>query len=256
VATLSRVVFPHPADATQILAFEHKATVHPGDGHPKVSVQVQPFGGAVRILNQEQLLERIGPFNFDSERSRADRDFRLFINPSDWRKVKDICQKECELKDCTILEVDPSRELMEEIYDALGIHLNGNEYTVKWIKMAVEKNPSPTLNVRAPGHPTFRIYLIYQAYVKDHELCRQMLESSELQTAVDLKAEALADAYEGGRGRANAIWIAPWDSILTYYLGLAPEERTSSVSFSGVRLSGNVPVVLEGISTPDTNFLP
>src|SRR6266511_357288 len=76
VATYNRVVFPHPEDGTLMLALERQAKVM-NDG--SVSVRAQPFGGGVHILNPTRLQEIIGNIQFDSERSKHERDFRILI---------------------------------------------------------------------------------------------------------------------------------------------------------------------------------
>jgi hypothetical protein len=57
---------------------ERKATLR----EDKVEVKSQPFGGAIRILDLDTIHDMIGDFHFDSERSRTEQDFRLFIRPS------------------------------------------------------------------------------------------------------------------------------------------------------------------------------
>ena len=46
VATLDRVIFPHPQDGKPMLALERKGTVE-GDYRDKARVRAQPFGGGV-----------------------------------------------------------------------------------------------------------------------------------------------------------------------------------------------------------------
>ena len=43
----------------------------------RVRVNAQPFGGPDHINDLTPLLERTGGFHFDSERSRAEQDFRI-----------------------------------------------------------------------------------------------------------------------------------------------------------------------------------
>src|SRR5689334_22995355 len=91
VATLSRVLFEHPGHGDVMLALERKATAHESENGPVVKVKSQPFGGAVRILDLRGLRDLIGDFHFDSERSRSEQDFRIFIRPADWSTVREFC---------------------------------------------------------------------------------------------------------------------------------------------------------------------
>src|SRR5918999_609182 len=79
VATLVRVVFEHPTDGDLMLALERKATLLKTESGHAVEVITQPFGGAIRIRDLKMLRELIGDFHFDSEESRSEKDFRIFI---------------------------------------------------------------------------------------------------------------------------------------------------------------------------------
>src|SRR4026207_472329 len=87
VATLVRVVFKHPLNGEWMLTLERKATLQ----NDKVEIKSQPFGGAIRILDVNALHDLIGGFHFDSERSRSEQDFRLFIRPSSWSMLRESC---------------------------------------------------------------------------------------------------------------------------------------------------------------------
>src|ERR1700690_705437 len=84
VATLVRVLFRNPRDGDLMLALERKATLHKAENERIVEVKCQPFGGAIRILDLKRIQGLIGDFHFDSERSRSEQDFRIFIGPSEW----------------------------------------------------------------------------------------------------------------------------------------------------------------------------
>jgi hypothetical protein len=88
VATLDRVIFKRPADGTLMLALERKATLIGDTDKRSVYVRAQPFGGAVRILSLDALREVVDAFKFDSNRSEAEQDFRLLIQPVAWEAVK------------------------------------------------------------------------------------------------------------------------------------------------------------------------
>src|SRR5512133_1977266 len=128
VATLNRVVFPHPQDGKLILALERIATVL---GGKSVGVRAQPFGGAIRILNPTPLKEIIGEIQFDSERSKYEQDFRILIPSSKWEHVKQYCLRHLEDQDDPELESLPHRELMEEFIETMHMSLNRDQYTVQ-----------------------------------------------------------------------------------------------------------------------------
>jgi len=247
VSTLSRVVFSHPRDWIPMLALEHKATLVSVGTDPNVDVKAQPFGGAIQILNIESLLSLVGSFNFDSERSRSERDFRIYMNPSNWGKVRDFCLKNMAEGGGRELELDPTRELVEEFDDTLGIQLKPEQYIVDPYNIVVENEPAPTSNVRASGAPTARIYRVYEVRILDRDLCRAMISNSEAHPGQVLRAEALDDAHKGGLGRANAVLVAAEEEIRAAFLNVPPERRGEVLPFAGTLLEGNVPAVLEGV---------
>jgi hypothetical protein len=246
VATLTRVVFPHPEDKTPMLALEHKATVD----YPQVVVKVQPFGGAIRILDINKFLTHVGSFNFDSERSRVEKDFRIFVWPSAWHKVREFCLRHIRQETNSALESDPSRELHEEFEDTLEIQLKPEQYTLKFVRVIVENEPAPTANVHAAGTPTVRIYRIDEVHINDPNLCQMMIENSQAHTSQSLEKLALEDAQQGGRGLANAMFVAPLTQIRDTFLAVPREQRGRPVYFEGTMLEGNMAAVLNGVPVP------
>jgi hypothetical protein len=255
VATLSRVIFPRPEDGVSMLALEHKATVIPGDGELQVVVKAQPFGGAVRILDFDRFLSHVGSFNFDSQRSRSEQDFRVYIQPSNWEAVREYCLRNLGLEDGSDLECDPCRELVEEFNDTLGIQLQPHQYTIAPVSIVVENDPAPTTNLRASGNPTARIYRIDEVQIHDPNLARKMMSNSEAHPSQVLQRLALADAQKGGPGRANAMLVAPMGEIRTAYLGIPPQRRGVQLTFKESLMAGNVAAVLEGIFVPKYRYV-
>jgi hypothetical protein len=250
VATLSRVVFSCPEDGIRLLALEHKATWERGDGESRVVVVAQPFGGAIRILNLEGFLAHAGRFNFDSERSRAEQDFRVYIQPSKWEAVREYCMHNLSLEDSPELESDPSRELQEEFDDTLGIQLEPDQYSVEPVKIAVENGPVPTANLRAPGQLTARIYRVYEVRIHDPSLWQMMMENNETHPEPVLRRQVLEEAQRSGRGRANAMFVAPIRELSEAYLRIPPEMRGERLPFKNSLLAGNVAAVLDDIFVP------
>lgn len=250
VATLSRVIFPSPEAGQPRLALEYKATVLPSSGAEQVMVKAQPFGGAVRILNDTRLKTVAGKFHFDSQRSRSEADLRIFIRPSVWEGVRDFCLHAFGQENDAELESNPTRELIEEFEDTLGIVLRPSQYEIKPVGSVLENEPVPTWNVHASSYPTVRIYRIFETRVLDPDLCRAMEDNSQAFPSNVLRRLALENLHRGKRGRANAMLVASMQSILYAYQALPAEMRGKPVPFEDTLLDGNVPAILEGLSVP------
>ena len=107
VATLVRVLFENPGDGELTLALERKATLLKDESRRTVEVMAQPFGGAIRLLEPKALRVLIDDFHFDSEESRSEQDFRIFIRPSDWSVVREFCIQHFSRVDDPVLESEP-----------------------------------------------------------------------------------------------------------------------------------------------------
>ena len=84
-----------------------------------MEVKSQPFGGATRILDLNAIYNLIGEIHFDSESSRAEQDFPLFLQTSSWSVLREFCIQHLSRVADPILETNPTRELAEEFDDAL-----------------------------------------------------------------------------------------------------------------------------------------
>jgi hypothetical protein len=250
VATLTRVLFSSPDDGGEMLALEHKATLVTGNGEPKVEMRVQPFGGAVRIANPDHFLNVVGEFNYDSQRSREEQDFRVYISPGSWDAVREFCRDNLLEADHSLLDSDPTRELVEEYQDTLGIDLQPHQYSISPVGMVVENEPAPSGNIRAESSPTVRIYRVDQAQIMDPDLCQVMVRNSMEHPAMVLRRKAENDYENGGKGRANAIFTAPLEEITSLYRKLEPEKRGDILLFGGTVLAGNIAAILDNVPTP------
>jgi len=250
VATLVRVLFENPSDGDLMLALERKATLHTGENGRIIEVKSQPFGGAARIRDLRALQDLIGDIHFDSEQSRSEQDFRVFIRPSDWETVRQFCIQHFSLVDDPILETDPRRELAEEFADTLKINVRPDQYSYQPTATVVQDNPAPTANVHAKGYLTARVYRVFEAYILDSSLAHTMLTNSKSFSSRDLGKLAVEDAQNGGKGRANAILVLPMKFIREVYLAMSPNERNAPVVVEKNRLDETVPAVLEGITQP------
>jgi len=190
----------------------------------------------------------LGDFHFDSERSRSEQDFRIFIRPSDWEKVREFCIQHFSRDNDPILDKDPERELVEEFSDALKINLKPEQYVSKPVGTVVEDEATPTENIHAEGIPTVRVYRIFEATISDSSLVDIMLTNSERVSHQDLSELALQDAQSGGKGRANAILALPLKRISDVYRAVSAKERNAPILFEENKLDETVPAVLEGIT--------
>ncbi len=245
VATLNRVIFPHPQSGAPILALERKATIlNQGQG---VRVRAQPFGGGVHIKNPIPLQELIGDLQFDSERSQHEGDFRLLISPSDWEPVKRFCLQHLKDPDDPDLEALPHRELAEEFVDVLGVRLMPDQYTVQPAGFVIENDPTPTDNVYMRGQLSVRCYRIFEVCLVDENLCTTMLASSERYSDQDAMKLAWEDFRRSGMGRANILLTIPLSLVTDAYRSIPLEKRYTAVKVDDHLLDESVLAVLEDI---------
>jgi hypothetical protein len=250
VATIVRVLFNSNQDQRTMLALERTATLQELDGKKEVVVKAKPFGGGVRLTNPLALKELIGDFNYDSERSRQEMDFRIQVHPASWGKIKEICGSFLKGNEWDILDPSPERELAEEFQDSLRAEITPDQYHLKPKGIIIEDTPVETKNVRATGLPTVRIYYVFEARITDPGLIDSMLDNSHKHSEADLKNTAWADARKGGRGRANAILTISLDDLLDFYFSIPVHQRDKPAIFNKYQLDGNLLALLEGIDNP------
>ena len=82
-------------------------------------------------MDLRALRDVLGDFHFDSERSRAEQDFRIFIRPSAWSSLQEFCLEQISLDNDLILESSPTRELVEEFAETLNIDLRPEDYVYR-----------------------------------------------------------------------------------------------------------------------------
>jgi hypothetical protein len=247
VAALTRVLFEPHSDGEVMLALERKATLHESENGSEVRVKSQPFGGAIRINDLNQLRDLVGEFHFDSQKSQFEQDFRIFVRPSDWPAVREFCMEQFHRADGLYLETDPTRELVEEFVDALKMELKPDQYTYRPVATVVEENPTPTANVHSKGHRTARVYRIFEARIVDHSLAHTMLTNSESHSDQRLSEIALEDAQRGGKGRSNATLALPLKDVIDAYQAISPDERNTPIVLAGHRLDETVAALFEDI---------
>jgi len=247
VATVVKVLFENPGDSELMLALERKATIL---SNGVIITRAQPFGGGIRILNPSPLQEIIGEIQFDSEQSQREQDFRILIPPSKWELVKQYCLHQLENPNDTELESLPHRELVEEFEETLNVDLKVDQYTVHPTGFVIENSPVPTDNIYVMGLPTVRIYRIFEVHIVENALCTIMLRTSERFSNQDLRALALQELQNGGRGFANCILTLPLDLVLESYRGLPPEMRYGKIIIENHELDQSVLAILNDIDVP------
>jgi hypothetical protein len=250
VATLVRVLFKNPEDDELMLVLERRATLRGTEDGGAVRVKSQPFGGAIRIYSLSAMRDLLGDFHFDSERSRTEQDFRIFIRPDTWPSLREFCLEHIRLDDDLILETSPTRELVEEFAETLGIDLRPEQYVCRPVTTVVENRATTTEDMYARGTPTVRIYRIYEASVTDVFLTHVMLKRSAGLSDQSLSELAIADAQSGGKGKAYAVLALPWKRLQGIYRAMLPAERNVPIMFEENRLDSTVAAILEEIAVP------
>jgi hypothetical protein len=231
-----------------MLALERKATLL-NDG--SVWVRAQPFGGGVRILDQNHLQEIIGRMEFDSERSKHEADFRILISPSKWELVKQYALQHLEDQGDTELEAVPHRELVEEFAETLGVSLQPHQYTFRPTGFVLENQPVPTDNANVQRQPTVRLYRTFEVEIVDIALCQTMLSADQLYSDEELGRLAVDDSRNGGRGRANSILILPLNLVLDSYLALPLGVRHQKIEIENHRIDESVLAILPEVDVPE-----
>lgn len=250
VASLISVHFESPDDGRTMLALERTATLRQSPETHDVTVMAKPFGGAVRLTDPTSLMELIGEFRYDSERSRRESDFRLQIRPASWGRVRAVCRDHFLGRRTDILDSSPRRELAEEFADTLAVEVSPDQYRLQAHGMVVENSPRETRSVRAPGRRTVRVYYVFQAWFQELDLVTAMLDNSRFVSDRDLEMRARHEAARGGRGRANAVLVVARDDLEARYLSIPQDRRGEPTRVGSHSLAGNVPVVLDGVDHP------
>ena len=250
VATLVRVLFKNPSDGKLMLALERKATLHETEKGRIVEVKSQPLGGAIRIRDLNLMRSLFSDFHFDSEHSRVEQDFRIFIRPSEWPALREFCLQHISSDDDPILETNPRRELNEELADALKINLKSEQYVCIPVATLVKNEATSTNNFYSKGSPTVRVYRTFEASITDSHLIDVMLKNSENISDQDLCKLAWTDFHNGGNGWANAISILSLKGLTNHHLSVLFKEHNKPFLYEKNLLDDSVSAILEGIPVP------
>jgi len=201
------------------LALERRAT----RVNSAISVQTQPFGGALRILDPAGFRTAAGGYAYDSVLSSEEQDLRILIPPAAWETVREFILSQMQSNQSEMIEANPCRELEEEFLESVGIQLLPEHYSYRPVGISIQDQPLPTKNRRLPGAPTVRIYRIFEVVLHDRGICEATLERGKRFTDDDLRALAELDAARGGKGRANSVLVMPLDEARDAYRAVLPQ---------------------------------
>jgi hypothetical protein len=235
-AVLMHLCFQHPCTGQPMLVLERTASRR-GE---HIEVKAKPIGGGIQILDLSALRARLGDFHFDSQRSHAEADFRIFIPPEKKEDVIDFCLQQFRGARPAILDILPERELVEELHDSLGVHVSMAQFEWRWLKAVVETFAIPSSSPRARDVNTYHIYTIYQVNVLDGHLAEALFANSTIFSDADLRQVARDDLARGGWGRANAVLALPRESLQQAYLHIQPLERSRDQRLFDHTLVGSV----------------
>ncbi len=248
VAAIVAVKFIDPENKNAVLALERTATTQIKDEKPVVIVKAKPFGGGVRLLDPERLKYLIGGFNYDSDRSAHEKDFRILADPGSWKKIKEICKNHLNQTDYSILETGPEREMEEEFEDSLKIKIKPDDYSLLQKGLLFEDLPENTGNIHARSLPTVRVYYLYDAQINNVHIIDSILSNSREYSDNDLAEMALVDYSRGRKGRANGVLALDPDKLKDFFDSVPSFKRNGSLPFEGHQLDGNVIALFEEIS--------
>jgi len=220
----------------------------------RIEVKAKPVGGGIQILDLTAMHARIGSFQFDSQRSRAEADFRIFIPPHQKESVIAFCLDQFRGTRSAVLDILPERELVEELHDSLGVQVSLSQFKMQWLKAVVETEAVPSSSPRARDVKTHHIYTIYQLEVLDSTLAQALLANSEYYTDADLVQRAQTDLSRGGWGRANAVLALPWQILQQSYLHIPSSERGSDQRLLEHTLTGSVRHLLDAPASFDDAY--
>jgi hypothetical protein len=250
-ATLALVCFDHPESGQRLVALERTATTHLSNGI-HIEIIAKPIGGGVQMSNPNLVQERLGKFHFDSQRSHHESDFRIYIAPEKKEQVIRFCLEEFMSPKPQALDSRPERELAEELYDSLKVHVNPNQFELSWLKAVVEPDTKPSSSPRAPGVPSIHIYNIFRTRIIDIDLMHALLESSLKYSDEDMRQQAHHDLKQGGWGRANAVLTLPLSQLEMTYQHIPPFNRDQDVMLNGHSLTSSVRHLLDYPAEFDT----
>jgi hypothetical protein len=207
-ATLARVRLRMPDNKPTFWVFEAKVWAEVKDGKIVQQVaQLQPLGGACQLIEPETLWQLTKGFNFDSDKSRRESDFRLFVRAGQWDLIKEFLEKEFARPADGAVASDIKRELVEEIEEALRYQLRGEFGYLAWpMGTVVQGEAQKTLRSGMVGVETKRVFKIYDVEILDARLVDMLLTGARplAKQMLDVACEK-ALASPDGKGRVTSL---------------------------------------------------
>lgn len=237
VAVLVRLILKDPVHGRALLALEQRVRRPPADAQARPESIAQPFGGAVRILDTGALGAISGNFHFDSESSRREQDFRIFIRPAAWSGLRQFCIHQFRGAAEPVIETDPARELAEELAEVVGINVSAGQYADTPLGIVIEDEPAPTGNIHAAGHSSVHLYRIFEAAILDPEMARVLAAASSGRPLEERR----------GSPPGNGILTIPLEALASAYLLLSPELLSDPIRFEGHLLDETVAAILDDV---------
>jgi hypothetical protein len=253
-AVLMRLCFEHPTTGQSLLVLERTASRRRSVSEDQIEVKAKPVGGGVQIFDLAALQAAVGDFRFDSQRSRSEADFRIFIPPEKMETVIDFCLEQFRDSRSPVLDTLPERELLEELHDSLGGSVSMAQFEMKWLKAVVQTVPIPSSSPRARDVKTHHIYTIHQVKVIDPSLAKALVANSQRFSDEDLAQRAWDDIERGGWGRANAVLALPWAALQQAYENIQPSDRSRDQSLFEHILTGSVRHLLDAPAGFDVTY--
>jgi hypothetical protein len=178
-AVLGRVHLKHPATGEEMLVLERKCSAEIKDnGELKTILNCQPLGGASVLKNPQALAVLIDGFNYDTEKSKKEGDFRIQARPADWPRIRDFCVENFSNPALGAVEVGIQRELQEELQEALSIDVNPAAYKSRNTGIVIQQEAAQSERLGVSGAPTCRVFNVHDVEITDEALIRALLHSS------------------------------------------------------------------------------
>jgi len=241
---LTKTTFRHPETGESMLVLERKGVVEFSPNGSKEKLEAQPLGGASRLNDPNALLKLTGRFNFDSTESAQESDFRVQIRPRDWPRVKEFCVHHFMNPGTNVVEADPTRELSEELSDALGIAVSNDSYAAVNLGVVL-RGGAITDRAGVSGQQTVRAFNVYHVELTDPALIQAVLDNSSSVSDSSILESAREKAKANGKkGKASALTAIPLDAVVKAHSSTSAENRWSSIKIEGTTIADNVPAIL------------
>ena len=245
---LALTTFRHPVSGKIMAVFEEKVSVKIDEKGEKVTAQLQPLGGASKLLRPLELYQQIGSFNYDEEKSQKENDFRLQIRPQDWDKVKAFAMDHFNHPEKGVVEGSIDRELNEELGDVLKVEVDPAAYQVSHLTVAVQNEPQQTERIEVSGNQTVRVFSVKGVDITDQTLIENITGSSEKTDTTQLIEKARKKAQEKGSAKATGLVIISLEELQAHYRSLDIKKRDEAteiiVNGKKYKLANNVGVTI------------